>query len=107
MAANGAGASSVAAFNWALTLPPSVVPNIPASIDPSKDLTVTWTGGSAFPVVSIYLYNGVKATSTLKSYVDIICTADGSAEELYRTCRVPRPASRRWLWNTHHRWSEH
>lgn len=79
MAANGAGASSVAAFNWALTLPPSVVPNIPASIDPSKDLTVTWTGGSAFPVVSIYLYNGVKATSTLKSYVDIICTADGSA----------------------------
>ncbi len=78
-AANGGGGSNVAAFNWDVTLPPSVVPNIPASINRSQNLTVTWTGGSAFPVVSIYLYNGVKATSTLKSYVDIICTAEGSA----------------------------
>jgi uncharacterized protein (TIGR03437 family) len=78
-ASNGSRGSNVAAFNWDLTLPPSVVPNIPASIDRTQDLTLTWTGGSAFPVVSIYLYNGVKATSTLKSYVDIICTAAGSA----------------------------
>jgi uncharacterized protein (TIGR03437 family) len=78
-ASNGAGGSNVAAFNWDVTLPPSVVPNIPASVNLSQDLTVSWTGGSAFPVVSIYLYNGVKATSTLKSYVDIICTAEGSA----------------------------
>ncbi len=51
--ANGAGGVNVAAFNWALTLPPSVVPNVPASINRSQNLTLTWTGGSAFPVVSV------------------------------------------------------
>jgi hypothetical protein len=29
--------------------------------------------------VGIYLFNGVKATSSLKSYVDIVCSAEGSA----------------------------
>ena len=77
--ANGAGGSNVGAFTWDLTLPPSVVPSIPASINRGQNLTLTWTGGSAFQVVSIYLYNGVRATSSLKSYVDIICTADASA----------------------------
>lgn len=77
--ANGSGGSNVAGFNWNLTLPASVVPDIPSSINRSQDLTLTWTGGSNFPVVSIVLYNGVKTTSTLKSYVYIICTAAGSA----------------------------
>ena len=76
---NESGGSNVAAFSWDLTVPASVVPNIPASVNRAKDLTVTWTGGDAFPVVGIYAYSGVKATSSLKSYVDIICTADGSA----------------------------
>jgi uncharacterized protein (TIGR03437 family) len=77
-ATNGGGASNIDAFNWNLTLPPSIVPTIPASINRAQDLTVTWTGGSAFSVVGIYLFNGVKATSTLKSYVDIVCSADAS-----------------------------
>ncbi len=78
-ATNGAGGSNVGAFNWNLTLPASIIPNIPASINRAQDLTLTWTGGSAFPVVGIYLFNGVKATSSLKSYVDIVCSAAGSA----------------------------
>jgi uncharacterized protein (TIGR03437 family) len=78
-ATNGPGASGVGAFTWDLTLPASIIPSIPASINRAQDLTITWTGGSAFPVVEIYLFNGVKATSTMKSYVDIACTADGSA----------------------------
>jgi uncharacterized protein (TIGR03437 family) len=76
---NGSGGSNVSGFSWDLTLPESVVPNIPSSINRAQDLTLTWSGGSAFPVVSIYLYNGVRATSSLKSYVDIICSADASA----------------------------
>jgi hypothetical protein len=77
-ASNGTGASNVGAFNWDLTLPPSIVPTIPASINRAQDLTVTWTGGPVFSVVGIYLFNGVKAASTLKSYVDIVCSADAS-----------------------------
>ena len=30
-------------------------------------------------MVGIYLFNGVKASSSLKSYVDIVCSAAGSA----------------------------
>jgi uncharacterized protein (TIGR03437 family) len=77
--ANGTGGANVAGFTWDLTLPASVVPNIPASIDPSQDLTLTWTGGSAFGVVNIYAYNGVRATGAEISFVDIICSAEGSA----------------------------
>ncbi|MGB6943669.1 MAG: hypothetical protein WBE37_14815 [Bryobacteraceae bacterium] len=76
---NGAGGSNVGAFSWDLNLPASVIPTVPASINRGQDLTLTWTGGSAFPVVAIYLFNGVKATSSLKSYVDIICSADASS----------------------------
>jgi uncharacterized protein (TIGR03437 family) len=76
---NGAGGSNVAGFNWNVTLPASVISNIPASINRAQDLTLTWTGGSAFSVVRIYAFNGVEATSSLKSYVDIICDADASA----------------------------
>jgi len=77
---NGAGGSDVGSFTWDLTLPPAITPtNIPSSVNPSQDLTLTWSGGSAYPLVTIFAYNGVKATSTLKSYVDIICTADASA----------------------------
>ena len=78
-ASNGAGGSNVGALNWDLTLPASIVADIPTSINRAQDLTLTWTGGSAFPVVGIYLFNGVKATSSLKSYVDIVCSAEGSA----------------------------
>ena len=78
-ATNGAGGSDVGAFSRDLTLPPSVVGNIPASIERAHNLTLTWTGGSAFPVLGIYLFNGVQASSSLKSYVDIVCSAPGSA----------------------------
>jgi uncharacterized protein (TIGR03437 family) len=76
---NGSGGSSVGAFSWTLTLPSPVVPNIPASIDRSQDLTLTWTGGSAFPVVTIFGYAGLEAGGGLKSYIEFICNAEGSA----------------------------
>ena len=76
---NGSGGSSVTAFSWGLTLPAQVVPTIPSSVTRSQDLTLTWTGGAQFPVVTIIGYNGVVATSPINSYVEFLCTATGSA----------------------------
>jgi uncharacterized protein (TIGR03437 family) len=76
---NGSGGSGVDAFTWDLTLPASVVPNIPASVNRAQDLTVTWTGGSAFPFVTIFGYSAVPVTFTDFSWVEFICTADASA----------------------------
>jgi uncharacterized protein (TIGR03437 family) len=77
---NGSGGADVATFNWNLTLPASIVPtNIPASVDLSQDLTLTWTGGSAYSVVTIVAFNGVPTTPSLNSYTYIICTAAAGA----------------------------
>jgi uncharacterized protein (TIGR03437 family) len=78
---NGAGEPTVPAFTWDLTLPAPVVPtNIPASFNPAQDLTLTWTGGSAFPVAIIYGFGAALLTSfTEFSWAELICTADGSA----------------------------
>jgi len=75
---NGAGGAAVGSFNWSLTLPDPVVPtNIPASINLSQDLTLTWSGSSGFSVVSIFLFSGVPVESET-AYVEILCTADAS-----------------------------
>jgi uncharacterized protein (TIGR03437 family) len=76
---NGSGGTNVGPFNWSLTLPPLVVPKIPSSINPSQNLTLTWTGGSAYSLVTISLFNGVVATSSLSSYVQVLCSANASA----------------------------
>jgi hypothetical protein len=68
----------VDSLDWALTIPPPVVPNIPASFSRTQDLTLTWTGGSAFPVVTIFGFAAVPITAQL-AWVELICTADGSA----------------------------
>lgn len=75
---NGAGGPGVGSFNWSLTLPDPVVPtNIPATINLSQDLTLTWTGSSDFSVVSIFLFSGVPVSSET-AYVEILCMADAS-----------------------------
>ena len=75
---NGAGGPGVGAFTFSLTLPEPVVPkNIPASMNLSQDLTLTWTGSSGFSVVSIFLFSGVPV-SPETAYVEILCTADAS-----------------------------
>jgi hypothetical protein len=75
---NGTGGAAVGSFNWSLTLPDPVVPtNIPASINLSQDLTLTWSGSSGFSVVSIFLFSGVPVESET-AYVEILCTADAS-----------------------------
>lgn len=77
---NGTGGADVGGFNWSLTLPASVTPtNIPTSVNRAQDLTLTWSGGSAFPVVTIFGINGVALSSTRNSYVEFICNAAGSA----------------------------
>jgi uncharacterized protein (TIGR03437 family) len=79
-AGNGAGGSSVASFNWNATLPDYVSPtNIPASLNPSEDLTVTWSGGSNYALVSIFGINRVPVALPQRSWVDFICTADAAA----------------------------
>ncbi len=81
-ATNGSGGSDVAGFNWNLTLPASVVPtNMPTSIHRAQDLTLTWTGGSDYSVVSVFGYSAVPKTltSTQFSWVQFLCTADASA----------------------------
>lgn len=77
---NGSGGSNVSAFTWDATLPAYVTPtNLPASINPSQDLTVTWSGGSAYQLVSIFGISGVPVALPNTSFVDFICTADASA----------------------------
>lgn len=76
---NGSGGPGVGAFTWSLTLPDAVVPTIPASISLSQDLTLTWTGGSGFSAVSIFLFSGVPVAGLGTAYVEIQCAADASA----------------------------
>jgi uncharacterized protein (TIGR03437 family) len=76
---NGSGGANVGPFTWNLTLPNNVVPKIPASVDRTQDLTLTWTGGEAFPIVTILGYAGVPITSSLLSYSEFVCNAVGSA----------------------------
>jgi uncharacterized protein (TIGR03437 family) len=78
---NGSGGANVASFSWDLTLQNYVTPtNIPAIINRSEDLTLTWSGGSAYPIVSIYAFNGIRSeTAGLNSYAYVLCTAEGSA----------------------------
>lgn len=79
-ASNGSGGSNVNSFTWNATLPAYVTPtNIPASINPSEDLTLTWSGGSNYPLVSIFGISGVPVDLPTSSFVDFICTADASA----------------------------
>jgi hypothetical protein len=59
-----------------------VVPsNLPGTVNLSQDLTLTWTGGAAFPIVVIFGYAGVplNASGSEISYSQIVCTANGSA----------------------------
>jgi len=73
---NGTGGSAISAFSWSLTLPALATPaNIPASVNRSQDLTLTWTGGSAYSVVTIFLYSGVPEGSS-DSFATVLCDAD-------------------------------
>jgi len=77
---NGSGGTNVAAFNWSLTLPPSLIPtNLPAHVNRAQDLTLTWSGGSGFSVATIFIYAGVPVTSSTNSYAELICNAQASA----------------------------
>ena len=77
---NGSGGTGIGPFSWDLTLPAFVVPtNIPASINRAQDLTLTWTGGAPYSVVSIFGISGVPIALPQTSYVEFICTADASA----------------------------
>lgn len=78
-ASNGGGGSNVQGFTWNLTVPAFVVPtNIPAAVNRAQDLTLIWTGGSAYPLVTILGISGLVAGSS-NSYVEFICDAVGSA----------------------------
>jgi uncharacterized protein (TIGR03437 family) len=77
---NGSGGANVGPFTWTVTLPANVVPtNIPARVTRAQDLTLTWTGGAGFSVVSIIVYTGVPVTSSTNSYVYFVCNATASA----------------------------
>lgn len=74
---NGSGGADIGPFTWNLTLPAYVTPtNIPATINRANDLTLTWSGGSAYSLVSIFLTGGVPVNLPQTSFVDLICTAD-------------------------------
>ena len=80
---NGTGGANVGAFNGALTLPAYVVPtNIPKSVDRAQDLTLTWSGGSQYPLVTVLGYSGLPSSGELNSYVEFICNAAGSAGQI-------------------------
>lgn len=77
---NNGGGTNVAAFNWNLTLPaPLSITNLPAKVDRSQDLTLTWNNSAAFSAVSIRAISGVPLSSGQISYVQFYCTAAASA----------------------------
>lgn len=77
---NGSGGSNVGAFSWNLTLPANVSPtNLPTRVTRAQDLTLTWSGGAGFSVVTIFGYTGLAVTSTNDSFVEFICNANASA----------------------------
>jgi uncharacterized protein (TIGR03437 family) len=77
---NGAGGPNVGPFNWTMTLPANVVPtNLPSRVNRAQDLTLTWTGGTGFQVVTLLVYAGVPVSLPQVSYAELICTADPSA----------------------------
>ena len=79
---NGSGGANIGAFSWNLTLPADIVPtDIPAIVNRSQDLTLQWTGGPGFSIVTIFGYSAVPVTSTLFSWVEFICNADASAQQ--------------------------
>jgi uncharacterized protein (TIGR03437 family) len=76
---NGSGGANVAAFNWALTLPPPIsFTNPPAVVNRAQGLTLTWSNSSSFAGVSINGVSGVPLTSGNIAYVEFFCTADAS-----------------------------
>lgn len=79
-ATNGSGSSTgVGPFNWSLTLPAYVQASLPSSVNLSQNLTVNWTGGSAYPLVSIYGYSFVNLSGTTNAFAEFVCTTSGSA----------------------------
>jgi uncharacterized protein (TIGR03437 family) len=77
---NGAGGADVGTFNWAVTLPASLhITNLPAIINRSQNLTLTWSNNSSFAAVGIFIVAGVPLTSSQTSYVEIYCTAPAAA----------------------------
>jgi len=77
---NDNGGTDIAAFNWNLTLPaPIGITNLPALIDRSKDLTLTWSNSALFLNVSILGVSGVPLPSGQIAYVQFYCTAAASA----------------------------
>ncbi len=78
-ASNGSGGANVGAINWNLTLPsPIGITNLPATIDRSQDLTLTWSNSAAFEVVSILGISGVPLSSGQTAYVQFYCTAEAT-----------------------------
>lgn len=78
--ANGSGGSGVTGFSANLSLPSFVTPtNLPGSVSRTQDLTLTWSGGANYPVVTIFGYSGVPTSTGINSYVEFICNASGSA----------------------------
>ena len=76
---NGSGGANVSGFNWALTLPPPIsLTNLPATVDRTQDLTLTWTNSSSFAGVSINAVSGVPLASGQTAYVEFFCTADAA-----------------------------
>jgi hypothetical protein len=80
--ANGNGGSQVGAFNWSDTLPsPLAFSNPPSVINRAQDLTVNWSGGSAFTVVSIFGYSAVPLGTGQNSYIEFVCSAAPTATQ--------------------------
>jgi len=79
---NGSGGVNIAGFTWNLTLPaPIGFTNLPATINRSQDLTLSWTNSSAFQGVSIFGISGVPLASDKTVYVEFFCTALASASQ--------------------------
>jgi uncharacterized protein (TIGR03437 family) len=77
---NATNAANVGPFDTSLTLPAYVTPtNIPATVNRSQSLTLSWSGGSAYNLVSVFGYSGVPVNLPTSSFVQFNCSANASA----------------------------
>lgn len=77
---NGSGGANVGPFNWSLALPAYVTPtNIPTVVNRSQSLTLNWSGGAAYNLVTVFGYSGVPVALPTSSFVQFVCTANASA----------------------------
>ena len=73
--------------------------NLPSVINRAQNLTVTWSNGASFPLVTIFGFSGVPYDSTQNSYVEFHLHCRRISGTIHDSVGDSQPASHQRLWN--------